>query len=348
MRYFSLLTGMLSLFAAGCTSYDNHPVTDAQLRYNVEPFVIQGTAKHSPFSVLDFRTESPFALITARTTFTPAYLSSATFSAYVNGKYDSTFTLTKTNQAEKFRLNLPGAGAKQVELVEGKQQNALEKGTLEFTSLTGVELPTGASYALLPPARKPAGLFVFADSRGHGGGYPAGSRFAWPVQLRALRPAMAVYVGGYSSLQLVAHINTPAKRTQLTRAAQRALGPHVTQVMWIETGVNDYFNAIYTPAQLQDFYRLWLQELHQALPRLRIVVQTDVVRKDESANKLGFTPQDYRNAEAAAGAGLPYAQVQDGRPLTTVAQLPDGTHLSSEADTRFASEVDSILVKAIN
>ena len=77
-------------------------------------------------------------------------------------------------------------------------------------------------------------------------------------------------------------------------------------------------------------------------------MQTDVVRKDELANKLGFTLQDYRNAEAAAAAGLPYVQVQDGRPLTTVAQLPDGTHLSSEADIRFASEVDSILTRSTN
>ena len=336
-----LYPAFLSLAFAGCTHYDSHPVTDAELQYNVAPELVQHKTRHSPFSVLEFQTNAPFTIISAHTTFTPSYLSSATVSAYVNGKYDSTFTLTK--QEEQFRLNLPAEGLKRIELVEGKQQNALEQGPLEFTSLTSVELPAGASYNVSPAKSKPTGLFVFADSRGHGGGYPAGSRFAWPVQLRTLRPTTAVYVGGYSSLQLVKHIDTAAKRAKLTQEISSALQRHAQQLLWIETGVNDYYNALSTPAQLTTFYRKWLQELHVALPQLRIIVQTDVVRKEEQANKLGFTLQDYRDGEKVAAKDLDFVQVQDGRPLTKVSDLPDGTHLSSAADTQFAHKVDSIL-----
>lgn len=181
---------------------------------------------------------------------------------------------------------------------------------------------------------------AFTDSRGLGGGVlrRGGSCLASTIgQGATCRPLP-------QRLQLAA-IGCPHWH------AQSAGGPHggivsrlqhyPRAVVWCQAGVNDYACGTYTPSQLTSFLRAWLTGLRQALPAARVYLETDGPKADESPNKLGFTLQQYRDAEAAGAQGL--ATVVPGSAMWTLADLQDGTHLSMAGDDHLLPKLQAIL-----
>jgi lysophospholipase L1-like esterase len=329
----------LPLFFCGCNHAPQPPLKN--YHYNVVQEQLDGVSHHNAFAALVYETDAPSVTVRAITTFRE-FLPAASVQVKVNGHFQQRLTFEKATAEQEFDVALP-TGTKQVQLLEGQQVRIGEHGPLGFTTVLSVQAPKG--YRLLPvaPKRKESGLYVFGDSRAQGGGYLKSSLYAWPVQLRAQLPATDVLVGGYCSMQLGAHIGTAAGRDSLTKEIQTALSPYNGQALWVEAGINDYAYATFTPAQLTAFYKQWLPQLHKALPNLVVHLQTDTPKKDEAPNKLGFTLAQYRQGEAAGGAGLNYVQIEDGLQLASLTDIPDGTHLSIEGDNKMIVKVKSAI-----
>lgn len=311
--------------------------------YNEREEVVGNLTRHDAFATYVVKTAAPELTIRAATNLQPPFLSLlAQVTALVDGQPWRTFHLNAAEQEFKLRLDsVPGPHV--VRLVEGSQIRAYEKGSVGFTSITG--LSVGQGYRLDSIAEGfSAGLVVWGDSRTVGGGDEIPGQQAWPVLLRPRLPSTEIFTPGYGSLTLGVHIDTAAGRAALVEEIVRCLRPYAQQTVWLEAGVNDYLTAGYTPSQLSTYYHTLLPALHAALPRAQIILQTDVAAGTETANKAGYTLPQYRQGEAAGGAGFGYVQIVDGLQLGTTADLsPDNIHLSAAGEMRFAERAAKLL-----
>ena len=313
------------------------PVTELY-HYNGNNQLLGGLSRHDALAAYVVSTTANKLTIRAQTTYVEPFAVGASITAFVDGKADTTFALLSGPAEQDFDLLLTGVKNHQVELVEGAQIRPNERGVCLFTTITG--LSANNTLQVSPLRRTTEGIVVFGDSRTVGGAGNKPSRDAWPVQLRHLRGA-DVYATGYASLQLGAHIGTAARQDSLTQEISKRLAPYVLKTLWIEAGVNDYLNATYSPTQLTHYYQQWLPKLRQAVPGIRIFVQTDLTKKGEGINKAGFTLPQYRVAEAAGGDAQ--AVVVDGRTLADSTTLQDGVHQSAIGDAGIAHKVNALL-----
>ena len=304
---------------------------------------VAGLPRRDALAILNLITDAPRLGITLGSNFPAKYIEGARVTVLVQGKYLTTLEMKEPGK-QRFDVKIPGstAGQSVVQLIEGTQVRESEQGPIGFTSVLQVATPKG--FVTVVPARtKPAeGIVAFTDSRGVGGGYLQTGEYAWPRQLGKLRGA-EVYLPGYCSLQLCAHIATAAGRDSLTAAIAKRLQAHQAQIVYVQAGVNDYAYATCSPAQLTEYYRRWLPQLREALPHARLFVETDGPKADEKPNALGFTLQQYREAEAAGAQG--FASVVQGSGLWKLSDLADGTHLSQAGDTQRVPLLNAILNK---
>ena len=345
MKKLYLACLLVSWLVSGCTTYETHQPTAQFYRYTRPAVSAGGQKRYDALAVYAARTNAPSLEITAVCTIPEPWLANeATLTVFVAGKHDTTFTLASPNTPQKFRLVLPDSGKREVLIVPGPPLRVYEAGPVLFTSITSVGVEPGYTLEPSPIRRAPQGIEVFGDSRTVGSASPEAGRQAWPAVLRTMRPGADVFVSGYGFLQMGTHLSTQAKRDSMTNEVVRRLQAYEQQALWLEGGVNDYLTATYSPAQLNTFYRLWLPQLHQALPKLRIYVQTDVLR-DEKPNKAGHSVQDFRAAQTTSVEGFAdFAQSVDGQQLIRPADFSkDGVHLSVDGDARMASRVNAVI-----
>lgn len=293
--------------------------------------------RHDAFATYSLRTSAPTLTLEAQSNFAPDFLRLGQVTAYVDGQHWRTFQITPASGLLSLPLDSLSKAPHLVELIEGSQIRAYEVGDIGCTSLLQVGVTTGYGMdSVMHPYN--AGLVIWGDSRTVGGGCQVPGITAWPVRLRQHLPKTEIFTPGYGSLELGYHINTPAKRADWIRIVAERLERYQTQTVYIEAGLNDYLTAHYTPAQLTSYYQALLPALHALLPKARIMLQTDVVARNEQANSAGYTLEQYRQGETDGAKGLNYVQVVDGRQLGLASDLsPDGLHLSEEGEGQFAS-----------
>jgi hypothetical protein len=298
---------------------------------------IDGITRHDALASLPLLVDGPRLKITAVTTIPQKYIVAANLTVLVNGEYFTTLKFKSVGK-ETFKLALPGIGLRQIELIEGTQVKEGERGPLGFTTITQIATPKGFVTTIPVHQKAREGIVVFSDSHGVGGGVVDAGLWAWPKQLGRLRHA-DVFLTGYCSAQLGAHLDTQAKRDKMTREAVERLQGYEHQVYYVQAGFNDFAYATYTPAQLTEFYQLWLPQLRKALPNARIIVEIEGPVADEKARSLGFTLQQYREAEEAGAAG--FAEVV--KNMWELSGVVDGTHLGEPAETDKAHKLNAIL-----
>ncbi|TPG71997.1 SGNH/GDSL hydrolase family protein [Hymenobacter nivis] len=330
---------LATLLFVGCHRAPDVVPAAAQYYYNGTGQA-PSAARHDPLAAYLVQTPAATLDITAKTTYVDPFTVGASITASVDGRADTTFALLASADEQHFLLRLPGSGPHEVELVEGAQIRPNEQGPVLFTSITGVSVPRGQALTVVPLRRTTEGIVVFGDSRTVGGAGTRTSRDAWPVQLRHLRRA-DVYVTGYASLQLGAHLGTAARQDSLTHEISQRLAPYTVKTLWLEAGVNDYLSATYSPDQLTAYYRQWLPKVRAAIPGVRVYLQTDLWKRGEQANKLGFSLPQYRVGEEAGASAD--AVVVDGRALADSTTLQDGVHQTAAGDAGIARKVNAVL-----
>jgi hypothetical protein len=329
----------LAALVTSCHSRPDLVPQAAQYRYNGSNYTFDGVTRHDPLAAFVFKTAAREVEISAKTDCPAPYIVGSTITASIDGKSDTTFALIASKQAQYFTLPLPG-GEHEIELVEGAQIKPEANHERYFTSITGLSVPKGSTITVLPIPYAQEGIVVFGDSRTVGGAGNHTSKTAWPLLIRHLRGA-DVFTIGYGSMRVGDHLHSPTKQDSLIREISARLTPYKKKVVWVEAGVVDYASADYTPMQLKTYYQQWLPKLKQAIPGVRVFVQTDIWKKGEGTNRAGFTLPQYRAGEQAGAEGL--ATVIDGRMLADSTTLQDGVHQSALGDAGIAKKVNAVL-----
>jgi hypothetical protein len=147
------------------------------------------------------------------------------------------------------------------------------------------------------------------NSRGVGGGVTNGALHAWSRQL-GRQLGIDVYIIGYSSRQMGAHMSTAGQRQQLATEAKVRLAGYPTTFYIQADDENDHAYNAFTPAQLKSFRQELIPQLRSELPNTKLVFQTVLPDRDgnNNPNGSGYTHDDYDTAltEAVTGQANTY------------------------------------------
>ncbi len=248
-------------------------------------------------------------------------IASAFIEVQVNGSHQTTVPIVISDVAQSFDITLP-AGAKTVTLIEGTQSNtsAPALGDVRSTSILGVSVPPGNTFAIVAPAAVQHRLVILADSiPGYGptspqvnslislvrADFPTTGTGGVTAEAWGSRSLYEAYLaGGNTWTAFVAKIVTLCDGTVLNS-------------LWIALGTNDYgIGAIpntWNAAAFQAAYTALLIALRAALPSLAIYCQSMIARVApalETINGAGSTCAQYRtaisNSVTAANVGATF------------------------------------------
>lgn len=284
----------------------------------------------STFSHVDVMTSATDFLVGITSHVFDYYPQYASIGVYVDGVFNQEIDATVSTMLE-YPITLP-AGMKTVSFVNGLQSS--ERGS--FVSSVRANAP-------MTQIGGPASncLLFYADSIGAGSDADPITQNPYALIVRYFirlfldsTPPLAVEAWGGRSLYEDC-VDAPARAAFVAKVA--AYDP-VTFYMTI--GTNDYGMNLWTAANFGTAYAALLDDLHTAMPDLQIYCQTPILRLDETANGLGSTLEDYRDAIAAAVVGrTAFAEFVDGKPFVSLDDIPDGVHPNTAGHFSYASNI---------
>lgn len=346
---FRFLTGgavLTGLAACAGASFDPAPASSPQvISFAASDFAFSGANPAGrPDALALVRGRTDAASVEVRATTTNAY--QGIVSVLLDGQPYRALVVPRGPNTLSFTLSGLGVGTHELAFNIGEQFRDQEQGEVYFQTVQLV-LPAAAHWATTAPVRHPAeGIDILGDSNSMGVGTTEPGTKAYPVLLRARRPAADVVASGYSGLIGYEHLKTAALRaTEIARAQERLAG-HAVQRFVLAVGTNDYIFARCTAAEFGSALTAFLPELRAALPGVVLYVQTPPARPaGEGTNAKGSTLDDYRRA-ATAAAQAAGAKVLAG-PLVFKPALvaADGTHYTDAAQRGVAAAYDSVFAK---
>lgn len=297
---------------------------------------------------------SPFARIQVTTTATSvdvsvyndisAFGSLDRIGIYVNGAYNQ--QLNFGAGAGTVTATLP-EGTKTVDFVNGPTTHS--DGTNAEANLTGcagcwmTSLDFNAAFTQLFPAATPK-VLIWGDSIAVGDGStatPTGDvqEKAWPMQVRlAYSGQVAVEAWGYR--KLYDDGSDATKRARFVALVQA----HAPSTLFMCCGTNDYGLNSWSASSFGTALGTLLDDLHTALPSMKIVYITPFFRSTETANGNGSTLQDYRDQiSIAAAARTSYVTCVNGLNILPSLGTGDGLHPNGADSTTVATYVTNYL-----
>jgi hypothetical protein len=245
-----------------------------------------GYNQHSPLARAVFVTDATSVDIDVYASDSTS--SSAAVQVWVNGTVYASPGLTPTTgaHAETLTQSLP-SGRKLIFITGGT--NSMSSGVIVGIYLVGCVFNTAAMR--LPP-EAPARLLVYGDSTSQGGGGGSTGKnidTAWPNMLRKMT-TRSVTIEAASGRTLWDDTNTSGLRAAFV-AKLVAMKPFA---MWFLIGVNDYAASLWSAVNFGTAYAATLDDIHTALPLIKIYCQTPFFKESEVANSFGDLLEAYR------------------------------------------------------
>lgn len=347
------LAGSVTLTAAflsACAKNDDGPApvpapASQIINFVASDFAYSGTNPAGrPDALALVRGRTDAAALEVRATTTNAY--QGIVSVLLDGQPYQALLMPRGPNTLTFTLSGLGAGTHELAFNIGEQFRDQEQGDVFLQSVQLV-LPATAHWATTAPVRGHAeGIDILGDSNSMGVGTTEPGTKAYPVLLRARRPAADVVASGYSGLIGYEHLKTPALRAAEIARAQERLAGYATKRFVLAVGTNDYIFARCTAAEFGTALTAFLQELKVALPGVVLYVQTPPVRTaGENANGKGSTLGDYRAASQAAAQATGARLLAGPRFFRPALIAPDGTHYTDAAHQAVTASYDSVFAK---
>ena len=267
-----------------------------------------GFHQHSPLARVLFITKATSVDIDVYANFTPD--SGTAIQVYVNGFLYASPGLAFSSGAQTITQSLP-AGSKLVTIVGGVQ--ATVSGSIIGTFLIGCEFNQPA---LQIPPEAPSRLLVYGDSTSQGGGGGGTGKnvdTAWPTQFRMLSTrSIIVEAASGRALHDDASLSTP-------RAAfvAKLVAMNPASILFL-IGTNDHGANAWSAASFGTAYAATIDDLHTALPNIRIYCVTPLFKANsiEGANGSGNNCEDYREQiRTIAAARAPWAVLIEGTAI---------------------------------
>lgn len=185
----------------------------------------------------------------------------------------------------------------------------------------------------------PTRILIYGDSVTVG--YAASPlSLGWAGRLTTdLAGAGAVAIEADSGRRLHNDVATAEQRTALVRQFLA----YEPSILWLAIGTNDALNGAWIPNAFAIAYAAVIDALHAAQPTMAIYVQSPLITIYESANILGYTIQQYRDAIAGLTTGRAWLHVIDGLDILTLSDLDDGLHPTTAGHGLYAAYVETIL-----
>lgn len=261
-------------------------------------------------------------------------------SSSINGAFGPYVQIgVRVNGSDYVALNLPStglgsastwlpAGDKRVEIVSGVQYDPGNGILGVYLKVASFDKPA----TLIPPAQ--TDVIIYGDSIASGFGATIVPLEAWPALLRNQREVSIDAVGARKFSQ-------EARTSEMRVALVARLVSQNPNVLWLAIGTNDWGFETWTASQFGAAYADVIDKLHAARPALKIYCQTPLLRRDEPANGLGSTVEDFR---AAIASGCASGTVVDGKQILTLSDMgADGLHPSTAGHRKYAEFVRPFL-----
>lgn len=297
-----------------------------------------GTPTWSPFSTLEFSTNSIGLIVTGTTDIYGSFPAWAQLGWRIDGTKQTVMDFT-VNGSKVFTHTL-ASGTKRIELFSGMQGRP--SATILGTYLTKVQIDAGSiAYKRTPYST--GRLLVYGDSISVGANSTDPETDGWAPKLRTL--GRRVMVEGHGSRALYHDgVDSTARETFATR-----LAGYNPWVIYLCIGTNDYGLNLWTAANFGTAYADLLDRLHTKLPNVRIYCQSPLQRTSEGANGLGSTLPNYRTQiSSAASARSSYCTYVEGaaQAIVPTAELDDGLHPNTTGHATYAAFVHALLPRA--
>lgn len=281
----------------------------------------------------------------AKSSFDGQYISTTGITVFVNNAWFGFYPLSQAGMNQAFTVSGLPDGKNLLEFAEGYSYRGNEVGTVRVTNLTKVTFPDGSKVESVTRSAATEALSDVGNSRAGAGGLADGPRYGFLRRYGRLRSA-AVYLTGYSSLQMGAHVmGATAQQLLVDEAVARLSGATTQRYIIGPDSENDWASGKYSPAQLDTAYRQLIPKLQSALPNILTYVATTFSQKSGfgGANTLGFTQQDYYNMEKGIAASFNNCRTLDFMAAgLTPADFADESHLGSTGEDKLLSYTISV------
>lgn len=287
----------------------------------------------STFSHIDVITSATDFFVGISSPVYDYYPDYAAIGVYVNGSFNQQIDATISSMNEYY-VSLP-AGSKTVSFVHGLQ-----------TSNSGIKGSFVTSIRANQSMAQVGGqvsdcLLFYGDSITAGSDASPITQNAYPLLIRSAIntlfngvPPLAVEAWGGRSLYEDC-VDAPARAAFVSTIA--AYDP---VIFYMTIGTNDYGLNLWTAANFGTAYAALLDALHAAMPDLYIYCQSPIPRAVETANGIGSTLEDYRDAIAAAVVGrTAFCEFVDGTSFVELDDIPDGVHPNTAGHASYATNV---------
>jgi len=291
--------------------------------------------RQSSFSRFIFTTDAASVVVTGSTTMQAAYPTFAHLGVRVDGVDQSPLIFT-ANGSQSFTVNLGSSSTtRTVEIISGAQSKP--SSAVIGTFINSVTYINSATFNIVSPVISNRKLF-YGDSISVGGN-ATNPESAGYIPLLRNTYSHNIMLEGWGYRSLYEDTNTSGIRSAFV---SRIVSYNPT-IFWLAIGTNDYGLNRWSAANFGAAYAATLDDLHAALPSLKIVCQTPLLRNSETANTFGNTTSDYRSQIVNVCTARPWTFLIDGSAILTTSDLADGVHPSTSGHAKYALKNNDFL-----
>jgi lysophospholipase L1-like esterase len=293
------------------------------------------TPRQSNYARFVFTTDAGSITVTGSSSIYASYPTYAHLGLRVNGSDQSPLAFT-TNGSQNFSVSLGSPGTtKTVELISGLES----KPTVVLGSfINSITYPGTSTFAVATPTAQTSRVLFYGDSITAGGNATNSETTSFvPLLRNTYSHSVMLEAWGYRSL----HEDT--NTTPLRTALVNRIASSSPAIFWIPIGSNDYGLNKWSAANFGTAYSALLDDLHTALPSMRIVCQTPFARSSEAANSFGNTLGNYRTQVTTACSNRSYAIIVDDSTLAGTSDMDDGVHPTTAGHTKIAVGINNVL-----
>jgi lysophospholipase L1-like esterase len=305
-----------------------HTITDSELWEN--SYVSTDVPRQSNGARFVFDTDSDFICVRGTTDLYDYFSSLSELITKVNGAYNSELQFSLSGQQD-FEINLGSLGtSKRVEIINGIQSTG-GTSSVKGSYVDSVFYKTGRSFSLISEPTSNRVMF-YGDSITAGGNCDHPTKDGYVYLLRSGRQTIAD-AWGYRTLY------DDANTEILLDAFVTKLLTVNPKFIYMAIGTVDYSLSKWDPNDFGDAYADVLDEIHSRDSSVSIICQSPIIRSSESANLLGHTTQEYRDAIQSACEGRSWSSYFDGYTILTLGDLVDGVHPSDAGHAKYATSI---------
>jgi len=288
--------------------------------------------------------KSPFSEVVFTTTDTTLTLAgycenygetTAEILLYVNGTYTDRMQFSAAGYAEKKFTGL-ASGSKTITLRNGGHEWVSPgRGTFVTRVFANIE-PVQVT-------RSKPRLIIVGDSIANGKAGTIPVRDGWVSLVKAYATGYNVALYGGSGMQFKDVISDSTKRADLIATIGDHMDSTTSNVIAFCLDTNDYGKAQWTASAYQTALTEFYNALKTAYPTLTVWHFSGTVRTTETANAVGSTMDNYRDAGSNAIAAVSGYHYQSRKTWITTGALADYVHPNTSGHVTIATQTESAL-----